>query len=800
MALYGSIADLDIEAISQTHSDSAVGLFIYDTRKDTDGGAWRKRTQHTSWYNETLNTSIRGSRKEFPAVAVIVRTSSKLIIYDGDHPDIPMWMEFDTNNTGGSWSGDITTANYDMVTGGGAKKGIAMMNGVLVMGGATSVNTVNFISERSEYRGATSNTDGVYRGTIAERNDNKGHKPEQNLGLLANAVCDDVAMTVLPNAPVDPGSGLPRPTIACATPSGLTIIKDDGTGTFNITASAGSAYNGVSFVNISDQHYLIFEQDSDTNSRSIFYIPIPTAARTTETNDGNITDKVILKFYPNGAHTPYPTINGGGVLEAIPMEGHNQAFRSNVGDGGAGYSKTNMLTLLETDNVDKEQGRVAYITSDHNTGWMTGNNILCVLSDTDDTNISASEKVTNHDFSNGTTGWTLADGNEGSISVSSGQLTLTNSTSADPPVNCYQALSLTAGKYYALESDHASGLLVAVNIVDQPASNGGSDGYGNVTYHDSAGTKRRVVFRATSQTNYVVIRVNTNATGTAVMNSVSITEAEPDRGPWGKFERDRMSGVKAYGNITKTAGATGADLVSYNNFNASNYFAQYMDQTIGTGDFSFSVWVMPPSSPNGYFHVISIGTESAGGQSSGTGVVLKLNASDSSPYFYTNAGGSSQGTYNSINQFSPNAWNHFVGGRSGGRFYMYLNGKLSTTGNVNSFNISDSYLTIGRGINHNEYDTQTKLALIRISKTFPDADHIAKMYEDEKALFQENAKATLYGTSDAVTAFAYDSTTKLLHAGTSAGRSVFQGLRRIDNTTTAVGARISASNSMVAED
>ena len=41
------------------------------------------------------------------------------------------------------------------------------------------------------------------------------------------------------------------------------------------------------------------------------------------------------------------------------------------------------------------------------------------------------------------------------------------------------------------------------------------------------------------------------------------------------------------------------------------------------------------------------------------------------------------------------------------------------------------------------------------------------MYEDEKVLFQENAKATLYGSSDAVTALGYDEDTELLHVGTS---------------------------------
>ena len=61
-----------LKAIAESNTDTAVDVFVYDTRKDSDGGAWRKRTQNTSWYNETLNTSTRGARKEFPSVAVIV--------------------------------------------------------------------------------------------------------------------------------------------------------------------------------------------------------------------------------------------------------------------------------------------------------------------------------------------------------------------------------------------------------------------------------------------------------------------------------------------------------------------------------------------------------------------------------------------------------------------------------------------------------------------------------------------------------------------------------------------------------
>ena len=38
-----------LAGISSSISDTAVDVFVYDTRKDSDGGAWRKRTQHTSW-------------------------------------------------------------------------------------------------------------------------------------------------------------------------------------------------------------------------------------------------------------------------------------------------------------------------------------------------------------------------------------------------------------------------------------------------------------------------------------------------------------------------------------------------------------------------------------------------------------------------------------------------------------------------------------------------------------------------------------------------------------------------------
>ena len=103
-----------IGAILAEKAVTAVEVFVYDTSLDSDGGAWRKRCQHTSWYNEPLNTATRGARREFPAVAVIVATTSAVTIYDGDDPVLPIWGVYVLNN-------------HDVVC-------IAAMNGIVCLG------------------------------------------------------------------------------------------------------------------------------------------------------------------------------------------------------------------------------------------------------------------------------------------------------------------------------------------------------------------------------------------------------------------------------------------------------------------------------------------------------------------------------------------------------------------------------------------------------------------------------------------------------------------------------------------
>jgi hypothetical protein len=256
------------------------------------------------------------------------------------------------------------------------------------------------------------------------------------------------------------------------------------------------------------------------------------------------------------------------------------------------------------------------------------------------------------------------------------------------------------------------------------------------------------------------------------------------------------NGLQVFGTVTKNPVATGADLVAYSGFSASNYLEQpyNSDLDFGTGDFCVMGWVNQNSNTtqipfwSGYFN--------GGNHERTVGII-----SGSSGTYVETYGAS--GVYSNTTAYllPLNVWAHVVGLRTNGQLQFFVNGKkVSEATSIHDVSSTLKTTKLGGGTQNNLYPFLGLMALWKVSATAPSPEQIAKIYEDEKFLFQENAQATLYGSSDAVTALAYDDTTELLHVGTSAGRSVFQGLRRVDNTTDAVGAAISASNGLVAED
>ena len=249
----------------------------------------------------------------------------------------------------------------------------------------------------------------------------------------------------------------------------------------------------------------------------------------------------------------------------------------------------------------------------------------------------------------------------------------------------------------------------------------------------------------------------------------------------------RGKGLQVYGTITKSAVENAADLVAYSGFSSSNYLFQphNTDLQFGTSDYSVMLWYKGTSDSTGAREVFTKVT----GASGGFWLLHKE---------YTN-----KFVFDSVTNpdtCTTDVWYHVVGVRQSGIAKLYVNGELvgsAATGD----NITDTSLgmIIGQDPNNNGWRTQGSLALLRISASAPDVDQVKKIYNDERCLFHENAKCTLHGTSDDIKAIDYDESNNVTHVGTSAGRSEFVGLNRINNTTTAVTTKISVSDKFIAE-
>ena len=779
-----------VSAIDAVISKTATDVFVYDTRKDSDGGEWRKRTQHTSWYNEKLNTPTRGSRREFPAVAVIVAESARLTIYDGDDPSMPMWMVFDLSGAVGSASNMIPrggSGNESSIT------SVAFLNTKLIVGlkGAGNYGEgpieINFISDFSRvYREVGSGfTGAIYSLRISGRNSNGAYKGDYNeLAILVQTV-NDVAMTVLPNAPIDSATGLPVPTIAVATDGGVSVIKDNGT-VVDITVNNAS-YTYARRVNfLSDNSLGMGIGVSNGVAQESYYIfkNIPRSDNVITVDNIAGTVQNVDEFY--AIQHPNSLVD----LQILGLDS-NRSLNSSTGNS---FASDKGLSIISRNVVAPDKGMVAYIASDYNTGWNVGNTKLATLSDTDATDIDDRNFVTNGDMSTSDTSSFLPY-NSGAlgatVSITSGELKLTH----------------TGTTNYAFARVIFDAEIGQVYTVKGRLKNGNAS-YAQVKPH--SGCTFKPSEKVHSGTSYEDFHFTVTATSTSVQFRLQLVGSN---GQYAYFddivakvaEADRTlinnNSLEVLGTVKKTPVAAGADLVAYSGFTTSNYLEQPYNSSmdVGTGEFCVTGWFKgvastsvqtlfhrrPPGAPN--INAIEIG----------------FNTDETFYFATTNGSGAFSNTALSGYPVQLGVWTHFACVRRNGVMSTYLNGNLYLTSYVVDRDISNTSAVtrIGAYINTGaSYGWGGDASLIRMSATVPTSEQIKKMYEDEKVLFQENAKATLYGTSDAVIALAYDDSTNLLHAGTSAGRSVFQGLSRIDNTTDAVGTAISASNGMVVEE
>jgi hypothetical protein len=756
-----------LDAIAKDISDTASDVFIYDTRKDSDGGAWRKRTQHTSWYNETLNTSKRGSRKEFPAVAVLAfNTNQELWIYDGDDPNLSLWAKYTTFTQDSGDTASITAVNGSIYAGQAHATYNYSGNGYFQLNFAADYFFSNIVGTFGSY--LQGRADGLLTSyDYRSRGDRTTAKY-----TVPNLKVNDIAVTVLPDAPIDSDTGLPTPTIALATNGGVSVIKDDGT-VVDITESSNST-NITANVEFLDNGQLVFRADGNTDFKWVGRVNLPAGDINYSYQDES---KMPYVMYSGGAGTARLMLTPPYSSDASTATTAFTSYKDNVIAGtikGFGQGTTD----LTTDNT-YNGNLVNYTSSSYNTGWMNGDIKLATLSDTDTTNASSSDLNTDPNFDSGVGIFIAASG---TVTHSSGTITSTKNSGGSSAMT--SSAVLTIGKTYYIEFE-ITATSPGYTHINSPI---GEITSGQVGTHSG--------FFVATDTTINFGQNNGGSTSSVTFTRISISLAEADRSVNG-------NGLQVFGTVTKTAVATGADVAAYGGFSTSNYLRQpyNSDLDFGTGDFSVMLWFNTPNKSVAGT-LLHRGSNEIGDGSWATNAVTQIEFNTSNLYALvgTNNFGINTGPNVPLTSISNNTWHHYVMVRRGGRIYAYLDGNyMDQAANILTNTNSTAKLYIGeRPVASRVFNGS--LALYRISATAPSEDQIKKIYNDEKHLFLDNAKATLYGSSDAVTALAYDDDTELLHVGTSAGRSVFQGLRRIDNTTDAVGAAISASNGMVAED
>ena len=781
LAYQDSVGEIDFEKIKARASDRNTGtlykIFVYNTKNDSDGGAWRHRTQDTSWYNEGAS-SIRGERKEFPSVAIMVVTNNELVIYDGDDPNCSMWMVFPTitasrNLIGGDHDHDL--------------RSVAALNGKMVScnypggwnhGGVTQVDFIKDAALTTNHNGNSKWVVGIQkRGQYSN-----GYWQPLNYGsdyYLVDNSAMDVSMGVQPNSKIDPDTGLPVPTIGVISRGGNTgssavcVIRDDGK-IFDIKATT-SGYTEPREVKISGNYMYVL-----TDPRLIYRFALPWNSDTSGSTFVGATGVEFLsnlQWYAEDVASNCHLAVSNAQEQNIAVGTPQQVIIVNPAE-----SNSNPLGVLD-------HGRLtALIAKDYNTGWLTGDIRCSALNSTNSTSLTATNVTSNW----ATTGsWQWQSQRVSLTSDGAGGINVTHQDASGSYVYAYLQFSVDANSDYVIQVEFSA--YSGSDLFVSPAPYNGNNQKINI--HGVPGTSKGGQFTTGSDTT-VYLHLNQNSTSTTNIKNITVQKVD-------NTERDRTYKRQSFltvGTINRAIVNPGCELMYYQPANSSSYLEAPMSTTSLGLDMNFgsAFYMNYWANENGKMAIEDFCT---GGYNN---MVLLMTNDASGVYLRSKAGGIGYANISLTNA----GWNMFTAVSTGSQVKAYKNGHLIATYNASISNQNARVILFANSYNNNggakwsrsySVSTGAKMALARVGQTELTEEQMLKMYHDEKLLFTPNAKCSLYGSSSAVTAVAYDHENNNLHVGTSSGRSEFVGLTRINNTTTAVTTAISVSDGLVAE-
>ena len=418
-----------------------------------------------------------------------------------------------------------------------------MKNGSLIFGVTVTSGTSNttaglltadFIGDelRRKSSGSVNNVRGV---PVAESNNNPVLQLVTSDPLISTII-NDIAVTVLPNAPIDATTGLPVSTIAVATDSGVSVIKDDGT-----VANMQRGSNETGTIAFDDNYDLIFSWGTTANAHR--HITRLLAPWSSFDNSTTFTNNYL-----------YSSAAGGSTAGVVKVGNSGRHFGIDYDSTGGGNTDDRLLTIAPLNTSDTQMDMTNFITSNYNTGWMNGDIKLATLSDTDTANVTGADLVTNGTFASNTTGWLGSSG--ATLSLVSNTMEVTGVGYGS------QAITTVVGKVYVVAYDYirVGGINGKLYIA---TTNSGGDVVATGALSSSG--SYATTFTAVSTTTYLNFR--TDSSGDTRWDNISCRLAEEDRSVNG-------NGVQVFGTVTKTAVATGAELMGYSGFSSANYLMQ----------------------------------------------------------------------------------------------------------------------------------------------------------------------------------------------------------------------------------
>ncbi len=684
----------------------------------------------TARYNEVF----RGNRRDFPRLAGIVVEAGSLTLYDLTVPACPMWLRVAKGSLDSAYavlSGNAWTSLACVVARNGTlwagQPGNSDHCGLLRLG---------FIADSvARTVGGT-----WYTGlTVAQR---QAATPLPSAvpvsGVALPNVINALAVTIYPDAPQDPLTKLPMPTLAIAGGTGVFLIQPPG-----VVRKSSSTANWVA-VSLTPTWL-----NAWTSANSNWYSAAAPAALGAGFAPALVAAAAPPDLYIDNA--PPLALGPARLLRRSAVRAELKGVRIDAGQVARSLS--------------------CRISSCFNSGWQVGDirrSFLASISTLDA--VASTELLINADCSDGVTGYTNSSNGGWATLTSNGNGTMTlagTTAGVGDQGGFYQQVMVQAGCSYKF-TENSDRAISGGNIYISLNNNGTRGTFLNV----SIGSYTALI------DHLLTLHVFQYGPGTvnATFDNISFKEVERDR-------CYKAGSAFIFGLLSRLPVATGAQLVGWSGWSAANYLREdySADLDFATGEWSLNVWCKVPAAN------ATAGTLVARAAASGPAVTLALNSNNT--LTGTAYDGTTTLSVSTPLAYNSDAWINAILTYRAGRLALALNGaEVAATVGAPLLTLTNAAAVLTLGNNFAlDAPFPGSLSLLRLSATVPSAEQIAWIYAQELALFQPGAQCCLPDTGVPVD-LAYDPLTDQWALGTTTATSQWRDLTRLATTPVTAGA------------